>query len=438
MQHGNLARFGIAMLAALPLALPAAEIPVAAGAESLRAALAAAEDGDELLLAPGEYRGNFSIDRSLTLVGDGKAVFDGEGQGDTIRVRAPDVTLRGIEVRHSGLNLTDMNAGVFVEKQADGITIEDSHFEGNAFGIWLDASPNPRILRNTVHGTPEIRSQDRGNGIHLYAVNGGLVEGNEVWDTRDGIYIDTSNDNVLRGNTLHHLRYGVHYMYSYSNEVVDNLTHDTRTGYALMQSKYLTVTGNRSVGDGNYGILMNYITDSLIAGNEVREVQRGTSPNTGAGAIIGAEGKALFMYNSLFNEIRDNLFSGAEIGIHMTAGSEDNSIHGNAFVDNRTQVKYVNNRMQEWSRDGAGNYWSDYLGWDRNEDGLGDTAYEPNDAVDKVLWKYPLAKLLLNSPAVQTLRWVQSEFPVFRPQGVRDSHPRMVPPDNIPELGGQS
>jgi nitrous oxidase accessory protein len=87
----------------------------------------------------------------------------------------------------------------------------------------------------------------------------------------------------------------------------------------------------------------------------------------------------------------------------------------------------VASREQEWSHEGRGNFWSDYLGWDLDADGVGDRHYEPNDAVDKLLWKYPLARLLMNSPAVQALRWVQREFPVFRSPGVRDSHPLMLP-----------
>jgi nitrous oxidase accessory protein len=250
-----------------------------------------------------------------------------------------------------------------------------------------------RLLGNRIQGRPELRSQDRGNGIHLYNVHGAVVAGNEVWQTRDGIYIDTSNYNTLRSNYLHDLRYGVHYMYSYHNAVVDNRTRHTRTGYALMQSKYLTVTGNRSEDDDNYGILMNFITHSEIRANRIVGVHRNRS------------------------------YSGA-----AAAGSEDNTLVGNAFIDNREQVKYVATRRQEWSQAGRGNYWSDYLGWDADGDGLGDTVYEPNDAVDRILWKHPAARLLLNAPAVEILRWVQRDFPVLRPEGVRDSHPLMQSP----------
>jgi len=48
--------------------------------------------------------------------------------------------------------------------------------------------------------------------------------------------------------------------------------------------------------------------------------------------------------------------------------------------------------------------------------------------VDQIVWRYPLAKLLLNSPATQLLRWAQSEFPSLHPGGVTDSAPLMKIP----------
>ncbi|HEB99681.1 MAG TPA: nitrous oxide reductase family maturation protein NosD [Thiotrichales bacterium] len=396
--------------------------------QPLQALLESAAPGDHIRLAPGVYRVNLVIDRALELSGEEGAVLDGGGEGDVIRVRSPGVVIRNLVIRRSGRNLTAMNAGIFVERQAKGVLIHDNVFEDNLFGIWLDACREPRIIGNRIHGNPAIRSQDRGNGVHLYAVHGGLVRGNEIWETRDGIYIDTSVDNRLEDNFLHDLRYGVHYMYSHRNRVTGNRTLRTRTGFALMQSRELTVVGNRSEHDLNYGILMNYITYSTIADNRVVGTRRGQAYVTGGAGVAGAEGKALFIYNSQFNEIRGNVLEGADIGIHLTAGSEDNRIHGNAFIGNRTQVKYVATRPQEWSQEGRGNYWSDYLGWDLDADGIGDRPYEPNDAVDKLLWRYPMVRVLMNSPAVETLRWVQSQFPVLKPQGVRDSYPLMRPP----------
>ena len=109
-------------------------------------------------------------------------------------------------------------------------------------------------------------------------------------------------------------------------------------------------------------------------------------------------------------------------------GSEGNEIDNNAFVNNRNQVKYVGTRYLDWSKNGRGNYWSDNPAFDLDADGIADTAYRPNDLVDKVLWTAPQAKVLINSPAMQVIRWAQAQFPALLPGGVVDSHPLISPP----------
>lgn len=425
-----------AVLLCVVAASPLAARTLEAGPEaSLQSLIARAAPGDSLRIAAGRYRVHLHVTKSLTLIGTAGTVLDGEGHGNVIRVSAPDVTLRGLSIINSGHDLTTMDAGVFVDRRAGNVRIEHNSLDGNGFGIWLDGCPGPRVIDNRIHGTPQLRSQDRGNGIHLYNIHDGVIRGNEIWETRDGIYLDTTDHTLLAGNHMHDLRYGVHYMYSYNNELRDNYTHHTRTGYALMQSRHLTVVGNRSDHDRNYGILMNYITYSTIEGNVITGVHKGLAFVNGGGEVSGADGKALFVYNSEFDLIRGNTFEDSDIGIHLTAGSDGDEIYGNDFIANQTQVKYVASRTQEWSYHGRGNFWSDYIGWDLNADGIGDLPYEPNDAVDKVLWKYPLARILMRSPSVDMLRWAQRQFPVLRPQGVQDSHPLMRP---VVRAGGRS
>jgi len=391
-----------------------------------------AEEGDHLILSAGLYQGNFVVDKALKLSGNGGAIVDGGGQGHTIEIGASNIVIEGLIIQNWGHNLTNLDAGIFVHPIADNALIKNNQLNGDASGIWVDASPNIQIINNTIQGNKTIRSPDRGNGIHLYNVSGALIKDNEIWHTRDGIYIDSSNGNELNGNYIHDLRYGIHYMYSYHNIVTNNHTKNTRTGYALMQSKYLTVTNNISENDVNYGVLMNFITNSTIESNKLIGVQNMRHVQIkDAQQGYKSEGKALFVYNSLFNKIHHNILMESDIGIHLTAGSKDNTFKGNAFISNTKQVKYVANQTQDWSFEKQGNYWSDYLGWDMNGDGIGDIAYEPNDGVDRLLWKYPTARLLFNSPAIEILRWVQRQFPVLKSPGIKDSYPLMSQPQSM-------
>ncbi|WP_211829518.1 nitrous oxide reductase family maturation protein NosD [Kistimonas asteriae] len=402
----------------------AVDIPVPPGSD-LQQVLDSSRVGDRVVLQAGTYRGNFVIRQSITLTGEPGAVIDGNGINDALRIQAPDVVISNLNIINWGGDLTAQNAGIYVEAAGRNCQIDNNDLKGNAFGIWLDRVQGGRVSGNRIEGNPALRSADRGNGIHLSLVRGIEVRDNDVRRTRDGLYIISSENNRLINNRVHDLRFGIHYMYSHNNEVIGNRSWRNRTGYALMSSRGLKILGNTSEEDGNYGILMNFITYSEIRDNRIRRI-RADGDN-----IEGAEGKALFVYNSAYNRISGNLFADSDLGIHLTAGSEGNTVFENAFVGNRTQVKYVATRAQEWSGGEGrhrGNYWSDYLGWDMNGDGLGDVVYEPNDNMDRLLWKYPSSRLLINSPAVVVLRWVQQQFPVFRSPGVTDSYPLMANP----------
>ncbi|WP_107853007.1 nitrous oxide reductase family maturation protein NosD [Oceanimonas marisflavi] len=392
------------------------------------AALDQVAAGETVILEPGIYPA-LRLSQTLTLKGEAGAVIDAGGKGHGLFLNAPGIRVFDLAIRNWGADLGALDAGIFISGKASDTEVARVQFNGPGFGIWAESAKRLYLHHNDIEGDTSLRSQDRGNGIHLFDVGDSLVAHNRIRRVRDGIYINYSHHNRLMGNRMSKLRYGIHYMYSNNNEVSGNVTEHTRTGYALMQSRQLTVTGNVSEQDENYGILMNYITYSTISGNRVS----GVRSNSRLINPRGAEGKAMFAYQAVGNEISDNWLAHSDLGLHMTAGSEQNQIFGNALVGNRTQVRYVSNRPQEWSRDGRGNYWSDYLGWDLDQNGLGDVPYEPNDGMDRVLWQYPAARWLLNAPVVSLLRWIQQQFPVFRGPGVTDSYPLMALPDTMAE-----
>lgn len=402
------------LLAGLALAGGAAAAVVAlpAGAD-LQQAIAAAAPGDVLRLAPGAYPGNLVIDKPLTLEGpaDRSAVILGERAGRTVWVRAERVTLRQLTIRHSGLSLPDMDAGVFLDRTAHHAVVEHNDILDNLMGVYV-WGPNEALVRaNRIVGNTELRVAERGNGVSLWNSPGSRVLDNDISAGRDGIFSNTSRNNLFHGNRFHQLRYAVHYMYTNDSEVSDNFSEDNDIGYAIMYSHRLVVRGNTAVRSRDQGLMFNYANDAVITGNVVRDAP-----------------KCVFLYNANNNRFDANHFQDCDIGIHFTAGSDGNEISGNAFINNKNQVKYVGTRVIEWSRHGRGNYWSDNTAFDLDGDGIADTAYRPNDVVDQILWRAPAARILLNSPAVSIVRWAQSQFPALLPGGVIDSAPLMQPP----------
>lgn len=439
----------------------AERIVVPPGEPDLQAVFDKAADGDTIILE-GLHRGPVRLTRKLTLEGAPGAVLEGRGQGNVITVASPGAVVRGLTIRGSGTDLEEMDAGVFVEKTATDAVIEGNRFEGNLYGIYLHGAKNAVARKNIIVGIKEGRVNEAGNGVSVWNAPGAKVLDNDIRFGRDGIYVVASKGNVFKGNRFRDLRFAVHYMYTNDSEVSGNVSIGNTAGFAIMYSHRLRVTDNLSDGDRDRGLLFNFANGSEISGNEVRgrlqpaerwarpgmrgkeAAEHGLAmanemqaPTLAEGARIGPE-KCVFIYNANKNRFRGNRFEGCEIGIHFTAGSEGNEMSGNSFVNNRTQVKYVGTRYLDWSKDGRGNYWSDNTAFDLNADGIADAAYRPNDLIDKVLWSVPQAKVLVNSPAVQIIRWAQTQFPALLPGGVVDSHPLMSPPRRTSEGGGRS
>lgn len=385
-----------------------AVLQVQAG-QSIAAAISVARPGDTIQIAAGDYQGHLLIDKPLTLQGIGLPTIRAGNSGDVIRVRASDVTIKGLLISDSGIDLTAQNAGIYIEPGSDRATVQDCTLTDNLFGVWLEGSNDARIIHNRISGRHDLQSAARGNGLQVFNTIRAQVIDNDIGYSRDGIYVDVSKHALFRGNKIHHLRYGTHFMTTDDSTWENNESYLNRGGLALMEVRRLTVRNNVAWGNADHGIMLRTIQDSVIENN-----------------VVAGNGRGFFIYDAEYNTLAKNLVIGNRIGVHLSAGSMNNKVDGNDFIDNQTQIKYVAASDVEWGRS-HGNYWSNYSGWDQNGDGVGDVAYEANDLVDRLNWQYPLMKLLLSSPSMQTLRFVARQFPLLRAPSIVDKHPRMRP-----------
>lgn len=403
-------------LAALPLAASAATWQVRPG-DDLQAAVDRAAPGDVVEVARGRYEVNLVLRRPLVLRGVGRPTLSGALRGDTLRIAAPDVTVEGFVVRDSGADLLHQNAGIQVLPGAHRAVVRGNELTYNLFGLWIEKADAVVVQDNVITGKRDLASSQRGNGVQLYNTRGARIEGNRIGFVRDALYVDVSHDAVFRANELHHSRYGTHYMNSYRNVWEDNDSHHNRGGLALMEVRDQVVRRNRAWANGDHGIMLRTLQDSVIEDN-----------------VVAGNARGFFIYDVEYATLRGNRVLDNDVGVHLAAGSTRNQVDGNDFIGNREQVRYVGARDEAWG--GArGNHWSSYMGWDRDGDGRGDVRYEANDLVDRLLWRHPLARLMLGSPAVQALRLVGQQFPVLRAPAVVEARPRMAPatPDNRSE-----
>lgn len=372
---------------------------------SIEQALAIAEDGDTIEVRGGIYDAPLMVEKSVSLIGIDQPIIDGQGDGSLVFINAPDVLFQGFTLRNTGTSLAHEDCAIIA--QATGVSIVDNTMESVLFGIYFNEASDGVARNNIIHGI-DLEESMRGDSIRVFYSHHVTLENNLVTTGRDTL-IWYANYVTIRGNQLLENRYGLHFMYNTGAVVEDNIIADSMVGAYMMYSADLTFARNEVInnrGASGYGLALKdmdnaHIRDNIFAGNSV----------------------GLFLDNSpsrfdVENTILDNLFAYNDAGIMALPMVANNLIQANTFLENTQQVAVQgrgNLQNNTWSRDGLGNYWSDYIGYDEDGDGIGDLAYRSEKLFDSLTDRYPALRFFTFSPATQALDFAAGAFPSLRP-----------------------
>jgi len=401
------------ILLAAVAALQAAQLVVGPGPYARVAdALAAARAGDTVRVTAGVYHEHLTIVRPVVLLGDSGAVLTGDGTGTVVTLRAPAI-ISGFVIRESGTDQAREDAGILAEG-ADQIVIEGNRLEDVLFGVYLKHSRAPVIRRNVITGR-DLPPSRRGDGIHLWYSHDGVIEDNQVRRTRD-VVIWFSNGTEVRGNVVSEGRYGLHYMNSASNRFTDNQFFDNDVGAIVMYSDDIAFRRNlfaNARGPRGMGLALKG-SDRIVADENV----------------IVKNAIGLFLDNSphrvdATNEFRNNVVAYNDVGVSLLPSVHDNRFRDNQFVDNVLPVS-VSGGGTALANTWAGNYWSEYAGFDPDGDGFGNTPFVHDRLSDDLLAKHAGLQLFNAGLAVTAINAVSRVLPLLSPQPVVvDSLPRL-------------
>ena len=412
------------LLLLMPLSTGAQlEVGPASAHKTVAAALEASANGDTIVVHPGLYRESLVLRRPVQLIGEDGAILDGGGHGTVVQVAAPDCEVRGFLIRASGDSLTKKDAAVKM-LEADRATVAGNRIEDSLFGILVRSGRAATLRANHVVGKA-LPLPRQGDGIRVQDGAGATIEDNTVEASRD-LAIWQSHDCVVRRNVVRRCRYGLHYMYCDDNVFEDNVFEDNETGGAIMYSRLVTLRRNRfegSRGPSAHGLLLKAADDVLAEGNRFVDNTSG---------IFLEESPSSRRATCVF---RGNVVGGNDVGVLLQPSVERVVFAGNAFVANRVQVETAGRGRGDhnvWSENGRGNYWSDYVGFDADHDGLGDTPCRVEAFFEDLAGRYPAVGLLRLGPAAQALETAARAFPVVKPRAVAtDDHPLVSPPAGL-------
>jgi nitrous oxidase accessory protein len=394
---------------------------------TLSEALHLAEEGEVIEVFGGVYPESLVIDKSVTFIGHDWPVIDGGGSGTVIKIIAPDVTVRGFVITGSGHSLQQENSGIAVE--ADRATIENNRMDDTLFGVYLREADDG-VIRNNVITSKDLDVPRRGDPIRVWFSNGVTIENNRISKGRD-VVLWYSENLTVRDNHIADGRYGLHFMYCDDAVIENNLLTDNSVGTFLMYSRRLqllnnTITGNR--GPSGFGVGLKDMDDAVIVNNMFLDNRIGAHLDNSP-----SERDSIGLFEG-------NVFAYNDIGVNLMPSVRNNIFTGNSFVDNEQQVGIAGGsggrfQQNEWTLDGRGNYWSDYVGYDGNADGLGDVAYKSERLFENLIDRDSSLRLFIYSPVEQAVDFAARAVPFVKPQPkMEDGAPLMQPvlPTGLP------
>jgi nitrous oxidase accessory protein len=382
-------------------------------AESLQATIDSMEEGAVLKLENKTYEGNIIIHKSITIIGLSNTVIKGDGTGNVISIKAPNVRLTRIKILNSSMDRNTAEEFAGIKIHTDHNVIEHIKIRDSFHGIYLSQAHHNTIRDTDISGPGNGKIASQGNGLHVYYSNSNTFSANKIQGTRDGMFFEYANDNETVRNNISHTRYGLHYMFSDDNDFKNNIFTMNTGGAAIMNSKNMKLKNNEFIfnyGHRSFGLLLLSTNDIHIENNTFYLNQRG-----------------IYIDQSTNSEFKDNRIVQNQIGIELWASSSQQTFTENRIAENTIPAVTLGGKGKNtWSKTGKGNDWGNAFPLtDLNQDGIGDFPITYHSSLYQLIEDQELTYLFLKIPATKIYEkmngFLQKEQIMFE-----DSHPIMA------------
>jgi len=321
-------------------------------------------------------------------------------------VGCTNVTVKGLDLDHEfdGVLLA------FVDKAR----VLDTTGENDHYGIRLLKSKNVKI-DNVTFDKSYIGVEFGGSSYDT--LNRSVIRGSSSM----GVELDSSPNNLINGNHIYRIADTGAYISADSNyvTVANNTVNNTKLGIVIrVTSEYCVVLNNTVYNNSVVGIEVFDSTHATVHHNTVFnstdgiDVEFYTSNNKVYNNTIHDNSVDGMYISSDTNMVYNNSIYKNKCGIDIRFSS-GNLIYNNYFSNtgNLKEWSNTNNRWNISTTSGTnivggpklgGNYWSDYAGYDLNQDGFGDTAYNSEDKLPLFIPDHVLPWISDNATASPT------------------------------------
>ena len=272
------------------------------GPKTLTTVMAEASSGDKIVLMPGSYPG-IAINRSLSIIGSGKVVINGQGDSALI-IRAPACRISNLSIVGSGTN-----PGIAMKSQ-DNI-LSNCSLKGGSVGFDIEGA------NNTIRDC----QIDANLGIKLIGSKC-TIQNNSLTGTSFGVTLYKSEHNRLAKNRITgQYISGLDIQESSANDILDNRVEGCRLGISLRQSDRNNLTNNSCISNELAGLYLNGSQSNRLLGN-----------------TLSKDGDGILLSDSEGNTIVSNMAASNTYGISLR-GSGHNVLKNNSLKGNSNNLR---------------------------------------------------------------------------------------------------
>ena len=368
--------------------------------------------GDTLKLKPGFYTGPATIKvPNVVIDGGGKATISGMDNESVIYVKADSVSILNLHITNSGDSPDRLDAGVKII-EANHTIIKNNLIDECLFGVDIFKSDACIVEHNDISSIKRKPLALKGDAIRLWYSTNNKILFNYWHEVRDMV-VWYSSENHFEGNKGVGNRYSIHFMYAHNNRIHKNKFYGNSVGIFLMYSEQTILTENLiqgSVGSTGMCLGLKETSSNQILNNRFLY------------SAYGIHYDVSPFVPEKINTVEGNEIAFCNVGMLFHSDQEGNLIQNNYLHDNLTQVyargKTANNNKFN------GNYWSDYQGFDKNEDNIGDVPYKLY-SYSEHLWAFNKnVKFFYGAPILEVLDFLERLAPFSKPKFVlRDNNP---------------
>jgi parallel beta-helix repeat protein len=297
-------------------------------------------------------------------------ISDNLGHGIAFTVHNKNVT-----ISNNLINDNDDHGIHFGGFEAENVKILNNNVSNNlGHGIHISHDcDDAQVIGNNVINNLEdginLRDTERGlvfdnyvylsgvYGIRLYQVcdNSNVTENIIKKSGNDGIFITESENCTVNFNMAFENQNGIGISTSDNTNITNNVVkYNSLTGIAIAVITNVFLEQNIIEGHSNYGLRIGSCTSSRFSENMII--------NSFEGIEIDS--------NSDNNNFTNNYIKDCNnYGVIIGGGNDFNLFYENYFVFNQ---------INHWNNSYVGNFWSDYIGVDLDQDGIGDIPHDIN------------------------------------------------------------